>query len=142
VPDEGHSSRVVELDLPARPEFVGIARLAVAALAGVRPGLVYERIDDLKIVVSEAFTGAVEHLAASGADARLRLRCHDGDDSLEVTIDGPPGVFGSVLSTGAPSSDNDLRITLISALVDEAEVRPGHDGSELRLVMKRLDESV
>ena len=30
--------RVVELEIPARPEFVGVARMAVGALAGIRPG--------------------------------------------------------------------------------------------------------
>ena len=51
----------------------GIARMAVGALAGIRPGLAYERIDDLRIVVSEACTSAIEGLddpaAASGCAA-------------------------------------------------------------------------
>ena len=114
--------------------------MAVAALAGVRPGLAYERIDDLKIVVSEAFTGAVEMLAEGGTDVRLILRCTDGDDALQVCLMGPAGVFGSVLDTAA--QNNDLRITLISALVDEAEVRTVAHGSELRLVMKRIPEDL
>ena len=43
--------RVVELEIPARPEFVGIARMAVGALAGIRPGLakvfpIYDTVDD------------------------------------------------------------------------------------------------
>jgi len=59
---------VVELEIPARPEFVGIARMFVSALAGVRPGLAYERVDDLRIVVSEACTGAIEAMTADGDD--------------------------------------------------------------------------
>ncbi len=69
--------RVVELEIPARPEFVAIARMAVGALAGVRPGLAYERIDDLRIVVSEACTSAIEGLDAGSV---LRLRCLDGPE--------------------------------------------------------------
>ena len=66
---------VVQLEIPARPEFVGIARMAVGALAGIRPGLAYERIDDLRIVVSEACTSAIEAL---GEEGTLCLRCLDG----------------------------------------------------------------
>src|SRR5687768_14855367 len=101
-------AETVELELPARPEFVGIARMAVAALAGIRPGLAYERIDDLKIVVSEAFTGAIEHMDEPGwADARLLLSCRDGDDALEVCVIGPAGVFGAVLDAVAGRDDAD-----------------------------------
>ncbi len=83
---DGAMDRVVELEIPARPEFVGIARMAVGALAGVRPGLAYERIDDLRIVVSEACTSAIEGLDAG---SRLRLRCIDGPKTLEVRIEAP-----------------------------------------------------
>ena len=42
------SAKAVQLEIPARPEFVGIARMAVGALAGIRPGLAYERIGNCK----------------------------------------------------------------------------------------------
>src|SRR5437868_3904534 len=87
--------RIVQLEIPARPEFVAIARMAVGALAGIRPGLAYERIDDLRIVVSEACTSAIEMIAhqpggAGRATAEgLRVRCIDGPKSLEVRIEAP-----------------------------------------------------
>ena len=136
-------TQVVELEIPALPEFVGIARMAVAALAGVRPGLEYERVDDLRIVVSEACTSAIEAFAAAGRDraARVRLRCHDGPDRLEVAIAGPVGAFDSALAGNESDDDSGFRISLIRALVDEAEVQPGPTGSELRLVLYRQTAS-
>jgi anti-sigma regulatory factor (Ser/Thr protein kinase) len=127
--------RIVELEIPARPEFVGIARMAVGALAGVRPGLAYERIDDLRIVVSEACTSAIEGMEEG---RNLRLRCVDGTKSLEVRIEAPESAFESAFPKGddEPEGDN-FRISLIRALVDDAELRTSPEGTELCLVMHR-----
>src|SRR5690348_10680244 len=95
---------VVELEIPARPEFVGIARMAVGALAGIRPGLAYERIDDLRIVVSEACTSAIEVLDREGS---LRLRCVDNPKTLEVRIEAPGAAFESVFPAGDPAPEVD-----------------------------------
>lgn len=127
--------RVVELEIPARPEFVGIARMAVGALAGIRPGLGFERIDDLRIVVSEACTSAIE-----GLDERsvLKLRCIDGPKSLEVRIEAPGSAFESAFPTNEPEPDADnFRISLIRALVDDAELKSSSGRTELCLVMQR-----
>jgi anti-sigma regulatory factor (Ser/Thr protein kinase) len=127
--------RVVELEIPARPEFVGIARMAVGALAGIRPGLAYERIDDLRIVVSEACTSAIEILNQEG---HLRLRCIDGPKTLEVRIDAPGAAFEGALPADEPDGDDDnFRISLIRALVDDAELRSSPGRTELCLVMHR-----
>jgi anti-sigma regulatory factor (Ser/Thr protein kinase) len=127
--------RVVELEIPARPEFVGIARMAVGALAGIRPGLAYERIDDLRIVVSEACTSAIEGLGEAGV---LRLRCVDGPKSLEVRIQAPGSAFESALPLNEPDPETDnFRISLIRALVDDADLQSTPERTELCLVMQR-----
>ena len=135
--DPRASGGVVELEIPARPEFVGIARMAVGALAGIRPGLAYERIDDLRIVVSEACTSAIEILNQEGS---LRLRCIDGPKSLEVRIDAPGAAFEGALPPDDSDADGDadsFRISLIRALVDDAELHTGPERTELCLVMHR-----
>jgi len=127
---------VVELEIPARPEYVGIARMAVGALAGIRPGLAYERIDDLRIVVSEACTSAIEVLGMMGS---LRLRCVDSPKVLEVRIEAPRAAFESVFPAGGdagPDVDS-FRISLIRALVDDAELRSAAGTTELCLVVHR-----
>jgi anti-sigma regulatory factor (Ser/Thr protein kinase) len=127
--------RVVELEIPARPEFVGIARMAVGALAGIRPGLAYERIDDLRIVVSEACTSAIEGLDESSV---LKLRCVDGPKSLEVRIEAPGSVFESAFPINEPEPEADnFRISLIRALVDDADLKASPERTELCLIMHR-----
>ena len=126
---------VVELEIPARPEFVGIARMAVGALAGIRPGLAYERIDDLRIVVSEACTSAIEGLDDTNV---LKLRCVDGPKSLEVRIEAPGSVFESAFPINEPEPDADnFRISLIRALVDDADLKSSPEATELCLIMHR-----
>ena len=132
-------TQVIELEIPARAEFVGIARMAVSALAGVRPGLPYERVDDLRIVVSEACTSAIQ--AAKEGD-RVIVRCFDSPEQLEVCIAAASGAFDSTLAGDGDSGADEFRISLIRALVDEAEVRPMGSGTELRLVMRRESAGV
>jgi len=138
------TDRVVELEIPARPEFVGVARMAVGALAGLRPGLAFERIDDLRIVVSEACTSAIEMLAhhpapsGNGGPPNLRLRCIDGPKTLEIRIEAPGSAFDSAFPPSDPEPDVDtFRISLIRALVDDAELRSTPGGTELCLTMQR-----
>lgn len=129
--------RVVELEIPARPEFVGIARMAVGALAGIRPGLAYERIDDLRIVVSEACTSAIECLDETSV---LKLRCIDAPKVLEVRIAAPGSVFESAFPIDEPEPEaeaDNFRISLIRALVDDADLKSSPGSTELCLVMHR-----
>ena len=135
---------VVELEIPARPEFVGIARMAIGALAGIRPGLAFERIDDLRIVVSEACTSAIEMLShqpgAADAPPALIVRCVDGPKALEVRIEAPGSAFESAFPTGEPdpeAEEDSFRVSLIRALVDDAELRSTPGRTELCLVMHR-----
>jgi serine/threonine-protein kinase RsbW len=137
-------TEVVELEIPARAEFVGIARMAVSALAGVRPGLPYERVDDLRIVVSEACTSAIE--AAGERAGRVTVRCFDSAEQLEVRIEAAAGAFDSAMAArdtgaspegGMARSSDEFRISLIRSLVDDIEVRPSPAGTELRLVLRR-----
>lgn len=127
--------RVIELEIPARPEFVGIARMAMGALAGIRPGLAYERVDDLRIVVSEACTSAIEGLDEGSV---LKLRCIDGPKALEVRIEAPGSVFESAFPINEPEPEADnFRISLIRALVDDAELKSSPERTELCLIMHR-----
>jgi serine/threonine-protein kinase RsbW len=130
--------QAIQLEIPAQPEFVGIARMAVSALASMRPGLAYDRIDDLRIVVSEACTTAIEAAGTEGPGLRIRLVCLDDAERLEVRVETGEATFSPVLAEDpavANGEADDLRMSLMRSLVDEVEVTSG--GSELRLVVLR-----
>jgi len=138
------AGEVIELEIPARAEFVALARLVVSAMAASDSNLADERIDDLKLAVSEACTNAIEAHDAAGSDERVILRCRTADDLLEVCIeDQGRGFDPSQLPDHPPVTDPDrlkfergLGIPLIRALVDEVEFSPTGRGTAVRLVMR------
>jgi serine/threonine-protein kinase RsbW len=134
---------VVELDIPARPDYLSLARLVVAAAASIEPTFRDERIDDLRIAVSEATTNAIESHADLSGDDRIVIRCNLGEDRIEVEVrDQGPGFDPSAVK---PPPDPDapdrlevergLGIPLMRILADEAEIRSSPDGTAVRLVV-------
>src|SRR3954452_20382084 len=77
---------VLELEIPARPEFVALVRLVVSSVASSRRVLAEERIDDVKLAVSEACTNAIEAHSDVDTDDHVIVRLFEGDDRLEVVI--------------------------------------------------------
>src|SRR5438034_836752 len=82
---------LVELEIPARPEFVALARLLVSAMASGHGGLADDRVDDLKLAVSEACTNAIEAHDAIDTDERVIVRCYEVTEGLEVYIEDRGG---------------------------------------------------
>lgn len=134
----------VELEIPARPEFVALARLVVSAMASTDATLSDDQVDDLKIAVSEACTNAIEAHGAIATQERVLVKCWSDDDALRVCIeDRGPGFDPASLPDHPPPTDPDrlkfergLGIPLIRALVDEVEISSSASGTEVRLAMK------
>jgi len=133
----------VELEIPARPEFVALARLVVSAMASTDASLSDDQLDDLKIAVSEACTNAIEAHGAISTSERVRLKCWSDDRGLRVSIeDRGPGFDPTTLPDHPPPTDPDrlkfergLGIPLIRALVDEVEISSSTSGTEVRIAM-------
>lgn len=134
---------VVELDFPARSDYLSLARLVVAAAASIEPTFRDERIDDLRIAVSEATTNAIESHADLSSDDRIVIRCNLGADRIEVEVrDQGPGFDPDAVPPPPDPSDPDrldveggLGIPLMRVLTDEAEIRSSESGTAVRLVV-------
>ncbi|MGH9190255.1 MAG: ATP-binding protein [Acidimicrobiales bacterium] len=134
---------IVELEIPARAEFVALARLVVSAIAASDTLLADERIDDLKLAVSEACTNAIEAHGAASVDAGVVVRCRADERLMEVSVEDRGGGFDPAsLPDHPPVTDPDrlkfergLGIPLIRALVDEVEFSSSGSGTAVRLVM-------
>jgi serine/threonine-protein kinase RsbW len=138
----------VELEIPARPEFVALARLLVSAMASGHGGLADDRVDDLKLAVSEACTNAIEAHDAIETDERVIVRCRDDETGLEVEIeDRGAGFDPSTLPDHPPVTDPNrlkfergLGVPLIKTLVDEVEFSSSSAGTAVKMLMRRRAE--
>jgi serine/threonine-protein kinase RsbW len=74
----------VEIRVPAKAQYIGIARLTISGLAS-RLGFNYDEIEDLKIATSEAVTNAVQH-AYQGSEGEVVVGCALYEDKIEIMI--------------------------------------------------------
>jgi serine/threonine-protein kinase RsbW len=135
----------VVLEIPARPEYVGLARQVVAAAAAVEPTFRDERIDDLRLAVSEATTNAIEAHADLSSDERIVIRCDLESDRIEVEVldrgsGFDPGRLEALPDSIDPAgqrAEHGLGIPLIRELADESEITTSSGGTTVRLVVYR-----
>jgi serine/threonine-protein kinase RsbW len=130
---------VLELEIPPRAEYIAIARLVVSSLASSRRALGDERIDDLKLAVSEACTNAIEAQGGASDGDNVRIRVWEGLDQLDVAVeDRGPGFDPDALPPHPPVTDPErlnfergLGIPLIRSLVDRVEFRTSPEGTSV-----------
>lgn len=108
----------VQLRIPARAEWVAVARLAAAAV-GSRMRFSIDEIDDLKLAIAEACTSCIQR-SEGIENIDIRWDAAPGELRIKVTGDGRSPKLESV----KPSEDSKvggLGVFLIRALMDEVE---------------------
>lgn len=141
-PNDSSPGRL-SFEIPARTDFVSFARVVVAGAAELRPDIAPERIEDLKLAVSEAVTNAINAQGRVGRDDRIRLECHLDDDEITVVIHdhGDGFTTGDVPELPEPDHpdrllhESGLGLHLMSMLTDESEVSSDDDGTDVKLVV-------
>ena len=130
------AGRSVRLTIPAKPEYITLGRLALTALAGVRP-VSDETLYDLKLALTEACTNSVRHAYENGREGSVEIVYELQPDRLVIEV-GDEGA-GFELAGGNGHGDEleegGLGIEIIRALADEVEIGPREEGgSRLRFV--------
>jgi serine/threonine-protein kinase RsbW len=129
-------ARTVSLTIPARPEYITLGRLALTAIAGVRP-FSDETLHDLKLALTEACTNSVKHAYDEAGGGSVDIVYELQPDRLAVEVgDAGTGVDPEAAATnGDELEEGGLGIAIIRALTDEVEIaeREG-GGSRLRFV--------
>jgi serine/threonine-protein kinase RsbW len=133
----------VELSVPSRSEYVAVVRLVVASLAAGTRNLAADRIDDLKLAVSEACTNAIEANRRAGSGAPVVASCWEAPERLEVCIaDSGPGFEPAALPAHPQVSDPErlnfergLGIPLIRSLVDVLRFESTPQGTKVWMTM-------
>jgi serine/threonine-protein kinase RsbW len=130
-------ARAVHLTIPAKAEYITLGRLALTAIARVRP-LSDETLSDLKLALTEACTNSVRHAYREGRDGTVEIVYQLEPDRLvvEVTDDGEGFEPSEIAGSGnGDLSEGGLGIAIIRALADEVEIGERESGgSRLRFV--------
>jgi serine/threonine-protein kinase RsbW len=121
------SRDLVTLVIPARTEYLIVARLALAGIARGTP-IDDGALADLKLAVTEACGNAIRH--AQPTDHGVVKVDFDLDDgTIEIRVaDTGPGI--RALPDAGPDelAESGMGIAIIRALVDDFEIRDGDSG--------------
>jgi anti-sigma regulatory factor (Ser/Thr protein kinase) len=107
-------SRDVHLSVPARPDYLVLARLALSAMCRLTP-LEHAEVADLKLAVTEAASRFVAE--GTDPDAVVDFDFHLHDDRIELRLEGIP--------VETPAEEQEVSLAIVKATVDEFELDHG-----------------
>ena len=129
----------VRLTMPAKAEYLILARLALAGIAREVP-MSESALADLKLAVTEVCGNAVRHAYGAEETGPVRLSFEVGSDSIQVTVEDDGTGIGLELperiSIGEEPVEEGMGLAIIRAVVDDLTVdgRPdGRPGTVVRL---------
>ena len=136
----------VELEIPASLEYLAVVRDVVAAAVARSARVSQDRLDDLRVAVSEAVTNSMNALSSLGSRSPIRVCCIPRKGRVEVSIVDRGGGFNPGGLEQLPEPDDPQRmqhesglgISLMRTMVDEHSIRPSGssgEGTEVRLVV-------
>ena len=115
-PETTADSRDVSLTIPARPDYLVLARLALSAVCRLTP-LSPEEIADLKLAITEAANDYVDESRPLEDESRVSFAFRLLDDRLSMELSGPGSSVSAV--------EQELSRAIIEATVDECSFGTG-----------------
>jgi serine/threonine-protein kinase RsbW len=133
----------ITLEVPAKAEYLSLVRSVVAAAAALDPRLGRDRIDDLRLAVSEAATNAIEAHATLGSDERITIRCDLAEDRIEVEVrDHGDGLVEANVAArpdldhpGRLDYEGGFGLPLMRVLADQMKIRSLETGTAVHLIV-------
>ena len=111
-----NEGRDVTLTIPARPDYLVLARLALSAVCRLT-ALSAEEVADLKLAVTEAANEFVDDSRPYEQEGEVHFAFRLGDDRLILELDGPIAEVSEV--------EQELGRAIIDATVDQCDFSPG-----------------
>jgi anti-sigma regulatory factor (Ser/Thr protein kinase) len=130
--------RLADLQIPARAEFVSVARLVVSSVVDDRYELTNDRLDNLKLAVSEACALAIEFHREAG-EAEIAISCESKQEGFDILIHASGNEFAKVklahedLEIGGKTLEGEVGLPFIESLVDGMGLERVEDEDVLRL---------
>lgn len=135
---------VVEVEIPSRVDLVAVVRMVVAAASSAVDALHGDRLDDLRVVVSEATTNAIEaNLLTAGSQGRVLVHCEaqPGVVRLQVRDEGagmpPPERMPTMGDPERLAFEGGFGIPLMRQLSDSARFDTGPGGTVVSLEIRQ-----
>ena len=133
----------ITLEIPAKAEYLSLVRAVVVSAAALDPAVEDQRLEDLRLAVSEATTNAIRSHANLGSEERITIRCGLTDDRIEVEVqDRGPGFNPEKLEPAGPldqpgrlSYEGGVGIPLMRVLADEIKINSADEGTTVQLVV-------
>jgi anti-sigma regulatory factor (Ser/Thr protein kinase) len=135
----------IELDVPARPEFLSLVRSIVTLIAETGSKLPDRRIEDLRLAVTEACANAIDAERGKPEPERepVVVRCDLEADYVVVEVHDEGGGFDPDDITPHPDVtkparlmfERGLGIPLMRELTDELQFRRDGGGTTVRLLV-------
>ena len=132
----------ITLEIPAKAEYLSLVRAVFVSAAALDPAVEDQRLEDLRLAVSEATTNAIRSHANLGSEERITIRCGLTDDRIEVEVqDRGPGFNPEKLEPAGPldqpgrlSYEGGFGIPLMRVLADEIKINSADEGTTVQLV--------
>ena len=134
-----------EIEIPPTFEHLAMVRSVLSTALEAEPVLKEERLQDLRLALSEATTNAIEAHNRVGTDATVGIRITVSDTRVTVKVSDQGGGFDpSKLKKHPPVTDPErleyergLGVTLMRRLTDDCTISPTKHGTTVSLVMHR-----
>ena len=132
------SSAQVRLDMPAKSEYLILARLALAGIAREVP-MSESVLADLKLAVTEACGNAVQH-ADAPAQGVVHVRFDVDADEIRIEVeDEGTGLEETPQGLPEQPAESGMGLAIIRAIVDDLEIASGsHEAGTVIRMRKRL----
>lgn len=123
--------QILHLVVPAKPEYLSLLRVVVAAAAG-DTGFTEEGIADIKVAISEASTNVIRHAYEDGAapdERTIEINCFENSGHMRIDIHD----HGRGIPLPPPASEG-LGLGIISSLMDSVDVETGDTGTTMSML--------
>ncbi|SDJ04898.1 anti-sigma B factor RsbW [Natribacillus halophilus] len=134
---------LIEMKVPAKPEYVGIVRLTVSGVAN-RVGYTYDEIEDIKVAIAEACTNVVDHAYHDEGLISLEVSVREQFVEFRITDYGRDANAGELKKYRGPIQPDEpiqelteggLGLFLIESLMDDVEIK---QNKGVAIVMKKF----
>ena len=138
-------SQDFEIEIPPAFEHLAMVRSVLSTALEAEPILKEERLQDLRLAVSEGTTNAIESHQKLGSEETVAVRITVTDKKVTVKISDQGGGFDpSKLKKHPPVTDPErleyergLGVTLMRRLTDDCVITPTKKGTTVSLTVHR-----